>query len=201
MVADPIRRAESAPSRTGEGRGRRGASSLKLKHPYGIAPCFPQGLKRTQSTQTGTPDTDFPRIRYAVPHIESLESEHESGSSTGLNGPTEPLSEPLSSTSRAQRLLRDSCCAGPDSAHQVGRCTGVSGTAVQTRDGRNLRLPLPPRTRPAGCRRRRCGGGACSRSRPRPQWSSSRSSVRYGPWRQMSSVLQRPLTVSARALS
>ena len=61
-----------------------------------------------KSRQVGTDDADFPRIRYAVPHIESLESEHESGSSTGLNGPTEPLSEPLSSTSRAQR-----CCVTP----------------------------------------------------------------------------------------
>ncbi len=37
------------------------------KHPYGIAPCFPGRLKRAQSTQVGSHDTEILRIRYAVP--------------------------------------------------------------------------------------------------------------------------------------
>jgi len=39
------------------------------KHPYGIAPCFPERLKRAQSTQIGTHDTVILRIRYAVPAL------------------------------------------------------------------------------------------------------------------------------------
>ena len=41
------------------------------KHPYGIAPCFPQRLKPAQSTQIGTHDMGIPRIRYAVPLLSS----------------------------------------------------------------------------------------------------------------------------------
>ncbi len=40
------------------------------QHPYGIAPCFPEGLKRAQSTQVGTHDTETLRIRYAVPPLQ-----------------------------------------------------------------------------------------------------------------------------------
>ena len=52
------------------------AAGLKhpYKHPYGIAPCFPQRIKRAQSTQTGSHDTVILRIRYAVPpqHMEVM---------------------------------------------------------------------------------------------------------------------------------
>ena len=39
----------------------------KLKHPYGIAPCFPGRLNRARSIQLGAHHTETPRIRYAVP--------------------------------------------------------------------------------------------------------------------------------------
>jgi len=53
---------------TNQGEVDRKGLKHPYKHPYGIAPCFPERLKRAQSTQIGSHDTEGPRIRYAVPH-------------------------------------------------------------------------------------------------------------------------------------
>jgi len=54
---------------TNQGEVDRKGLKHPYKHPYGIAPCEPQRLKRAQSTQIGTHDMGIPRIRYAVPFL------------------------------------------------------------------------------------------------------------------------------------